>query len=202
MQDQIFELLSAQRGHFLLESGHHGNLWLDLELLCLQPERIRPLARALAERLATLDLDYICGPLVEGAFVALIVAEELGKKFLYTERHAQPSADGLFPAGYRLPDQLRALVPGKRIAIINDVTNAGSAVRGTYSHLEANGASVVAIGSLLVLGAAAFDFAALKSIPLETLAAIPNDIWTPLSCPLCASGAALEDPAGFRGAHL
>lgn len=29
-------------GHFLLESGHHGDLWLDLELLCLRPRQIEP----------------------------------------------------------------------------------------------------------------------------------------------------------------
>ncbi|WP_263332236.1 hypothetical protein [Acidicapsa dinghuensis] len=177
MQNQILELLSARRGHFLFESGHHGSLWLYLELLCLQPARIRPLAQALAARLANLEFDYICGPFVEGAFIALTIAEELGKEFLYTERHAQPSADGLFPAGHHLPDQLRARVRNKRIAIINDVTNAGSAVRGTYNHLESCGSQVIAIGSLVVLGSAASDFAASKGIPLETLAAIPNDIW-------------------------
>ena len=28
--EQVMELLSGRKGHFLLESGHHGNLWLDL----------------------------------------------------------------------------------------------------------------------------------------------------------------------------
>lgn len=200
MQNQILELLAARSGHFLLESGHHGNLWLNLELLCLQPARIRPSTRALAERFDSLDFDYICGPLVEGAFVGLIVAEELEKEFLYTERHVQPSADGLFAAGYRLPAPLVERVRGKRVVIINDVTNAGSAVRGTCLHLESLGASVIAIGSLIVLGTAAFEFADSKGIPLETLAAVPNDIWTPSACPLCAAGVNLEDPAEFRKA--
>jgi len=31
MAENVLELLSARRGHFLLESGHHGDLWFDLE---------------------------------------------------------------------------------------------------------------------------------------------------------------------------
>ena len=197
MQNQVLELLSARRGHFLLESGHHGNLWLDLELLCLRPALIRPLAAELASRLSTLEVDLICGPLVEGAFVALMTAEAMSKEFVYTERHVQPSNDGLFPAGYRLPASLHAQVQGKRIAIVNDVINAGSAVRGTFANLESCGANVIAIGCLLVLGNAAFDFAASKGVRMETLVTSPNDIWPPSSCPHCATGVPLEDIAGF-----
>jgi hypothetical protein len=31
VHETVLELLSARNGHFLLESGHHGDLWLDLE---------------------------------------------------------------------------------------------------------------------------------------------------------------------------
>ena len=198
MQEDVLNLLSARQGHFLLESGHHGNLWLELELLCLSPTRIRPLAAELASRLASLDIDLVCGPLVEGAFIGLMTALELERDFVYTERFARPSRDGLFPAGYRLPEPLRSRVRNKRIAIVNDVINAGSAVRGTFAELESCGARIVAIGALLVLGTAAFDFAASKAVLLEAIATLPNDLWPPASCPLCASAIPLEDIAGFR----
>ena len=85
LQDELNELIQARNGHFLLESGHHGDLWLDLELLCLQPARIQPFASALARRLAEHRVDAVCGPLVEGAFVGLMTAQELGVEFFYTE---------------------------------------------------------------------------------------------------------------------
>jgi hypothetical protein len=44
MQDEVVRLLPIRRGHFRLESSHHGNLWPDLELLCLGLEPIRRLA--------------------------------------------------------------------------------------------------------------------------------------------------------------
>lgn len=197
MQEQVLELLSARRGHFLLESGHHGDLWLDLESLCLRPRAVQALAAELAEPLSKLALDAVCGPLVEGAFIGLLAASSLDVRFTYSERFARAPAGGLFPAGYRIPAPLRAGLSGKRVAIVNDVINAGSAMRGTFDDLQACGAEVVAIAALLVLGEAAAAFAAGKGVPLLSLAALPNSLWTPSDCPLCASGAPLEDIAAF-----
>ena len=203
MHEQVLALLSARRGHFLLESGHHGDLWLDLESVCLRPDLAQPLAAELAATLAPLAPDALCGPLVEGSFIALLAALALKSQadqsvlFTYAERYTRPSADGLFPAGYRLPASLREGLRGKRVAIVNDVINAGSAIRGTFADLETCGAKVIAISTLLVLGDAAAHFAARKQVPLYALATLPNSLWVASACPLCAAGQPLEDPAAF-----
>ncbi len=201
-QPEVLDLLAARRGHFLLESGHHGEVWLDLELLCSQPRRVQPLCADLAARLSKYNVDVVCGPLVEGAFVGLMVASELGTQFSYSERFMRPGHEGLFPAGYRIPASLRPTVKGKRVAIVNDVINAGSAVKGTYADLtesgeSACGANVVAIGALLVLGSAAHEFARAKGLELESVAQHRNRLWEPTTCPMCASGMPLEDIGGF-----
>jgi orotate phosphoribosyltransferase len=197
MQKTLLELLSGRQGHFLLESGHHGDLWLDLETLCLRPQSVQAVAAELAAPLSDLQVDAVCGPLVEGAFVALMVALQLEVQFTYSERFVRPAADGLFPAGYRVPAPLREGLRGKRVAIVDDVINAGSAIRGTFADLEECGAKVVAISSLLVLGSAAAKFAASKNVPLHNLATLPNNLWTASECPLCESGIPLEDVAAF-----
>ena len=188
-------LLSARRGHYLLESGHHGDLWLDLEVLCLRPREVRTLAKELAGRLRPLGIDAICGPLIEGAFVALMVAEELDVPFTYAEGRTDPDALGLFPVRYVVPGALRPKLTGRRVAVVNDVINAGSAVRGTVADLQANGARVAAIASLAVLGESATRFAQLVDVPLVALASLPNQIWTAAECPFCASGVPLDRTA-------
>jgi orotate phosphoribosyltransferase len=198
MQDQVLKLFSAQHGHFLFESGHHGDRWLDLETLFFLPQRVHPLAAALASRLRRYDIEIVCGPLVEGSFVALLVALELGVEFVYSERFFRPTADGLFPAGYRIPKPLRNLLRQKRVAIVNDVINAGSAVRGTFDDLLECDAKIVAIGSLLVLGASASEYASSRNAGLESLAALPNKLWTQSECPLCAAGVPLADLGVFN----
>jgi orotate phosphoribosyltransferase len=197
MKSSILDLLSARKGHFLLESGYHGDLWLGLELLCRRPHALDPFVRELAAQMAPFKVDAVCGPLVEGAFVALLVAQQMGCSFSYSVRSAKPSHTGLFPARYAVPAALRADIKGKRVAIVNDVTSAGSAVKGTFADLEACGAQVVAIASLMVSGDAAFRFAEEKNTPLVQLAAMPNNLWLPEICPLCAAGVPLEDVDGF-----
>ncbi len=195
MREELVNRLSAHTGHFRLESGHYGDLWLDLELLCLRPGQVRRFAAELAKRLSRLNIEAVCGPLVEGAFVALMVASELEVEFSYAERFAHPLRDALYPVEYRVPSALRRKVRGKRVAIVNDVINAGSAVRGTLTDLLACGAEPVAIGSLLVLGSAASSWAAEQRIPVARMASLPNAIWAPSECPLCASLTPLEDLA-------
>ena len=186
MSDDLAKLLPAKHGHYLYESGHHAALWLDLELLFLHPNRIQPFARQLAEQLAPYGVSAVCGPLVEGAFVALTVAAELEARFTYSERIERHDAAGLYPVIYRIPGRLRDELRGQRTAIVNDVISAGSAVLGTLADLEACGADVVAVGTLATLGESFPQRASEAGIPLESILNQPNEIWTPADCPLCA----------------
>ena len=86
-----------KRGHFVLESGHHGDLWLDLELLFSTPQEARTLTKDLAPKLDPFRPEWVVAPLVEGAFVGLYVAESLGVRFGYSERGAPNRAQSLFP---------------------------------------------------------------------------------------------------------
>jgi orotate phosphoribosyltransferase len=192
MKETLLSLVRGRQGHFKLESGHHGDLWFQLETLCLNACEIRPFAVRLAEQLRPRNVELVCGPLVEGAFVALLVSLELGCDFVYAERFADATRAGLFPVDYRLPKALQPTVKGKRVALVNDVINAGSAVRGTFFDLQAHGADVVAIGALLGLGDAILEFAGEQQITVALLERMPNNLWTPSECPLCASGVPLE----------
>jgi orotate phosphoribosyltransferase len=192
MTEHLLSLVRGRQGHFKLESGHHGDVWFELGTLCLHSREIRSFAARLAERLVQYEVEVACGPLVEGAFVTLLVSLELGCNFAYAERFTDPARQGLFPVEYRIPESLRPAVSGKRVAIVNDVISAGSAVRGTFCDLQALGARVVTIGALLALGDAIAEFSCEHHVPVELLERVPNNLWMPSQCPLCAAGVPLE----------
>jgi orotate phosphoribosyltransferase len=94
MKEHLLSFVRGRQGHFRLESGHHGDLWFHLEMFCLHARDIRPFAAQLAAQLAQYKVEVVCGPLVEGAFVALMVSLELGCDFAYTERFADTTREG------------------------------------------------------------------------------------------------------------
>jgi orotate phosphoribosyltransferase len=189
------KLVHARRGHFRLESGHHGALWLDLDSLFVEPSRVEPFVTALADKVREYDPAAVCGPLQGGAFLAQLVSHALDVEFWFTER-AQPfGSDQLYGARYALPPALASRARQMRVAMVDDVISAGSALRGTFAELRAHGAEPAVAGALLVLGSAGEAYFADQQIPVEAVARGEYDLWLPADCPLCAAGAQLEDVA-------
>jgi orotate phosphoribosyltransferase len=184
MDHELLVLFKMRRGHFALESGHHGELWIDLDELFVRPRVIRKVANLLSERFSAIRVDAVCGPMIGGAFVAEMIAEDLEIEFFYTERIA---------SHYQLSLSAQRAVRDRRVAVVDDVINAGSAVQSTVEALESSKARVCAIGALLTLGRSAESFANGRGVPLMTLASLDSSIWEPADCPLCASGVPLEN---------
>jgi orotate phosphoribosyltransferase len=185
-QKEFLNLLRARNGHFKLESGHHGNLWLDLDRLFLRPKEIQRFVGELARQISDFNIDAICGPMVGGALVAQNIAVELELEFFYIERVISQNSNALYSASYHLPSHLRKLIDGKNIAIVDDVINAGSAVRGTLDELRSFSARPIVIGALLVLGDTGQEYFRERNFPLRCVSNLPNELWTPEDCPLCA----------------
>jgi orotate phosphoribosyltransferase len=189
----FLELVAARHGHFRLESGHHSALWLDLDALFADPRRVEPFVAALSGAVRPYEVAAVCGPLLGGAFLAQVVAQALGVEFCFTERVLPAEPGGLYQARYRLPPAFAARLRGKRVAIVDDVMSAGSALRGTCAELLTHGAAPVVAGALLALGSTGARFFAERGVPVEAVARQEYELWLPAVCPLCAASRPLED---------
>jgi len=192
--DRFLELAGLRHGHFRLESGHHSDQWFDLNGLFTDHQRIAPFMTHLSDSLRDVRPDGVCGPLVGGAFLAQRVAAELGVPFFYTERSAAPARDELYTVRYRLPSVAIPRVRHLRLAIVDDVMSAGSALRGTYASLREHDADVVVAGALMVLGDVGATFFRTRNVPVQAVLTRPFNVWAPAECPLCQQGSAIEDP--------
>jgi orotate phosphoribosyltransferase len=195
MKQNLIDLLNMQRGHFEYESGHHGDLWLDLEDLFIRPAALRDPIRELARRLKPYDTDLICGPMTSGALVAFGVATELDQEFCYSDRLLLPSPSGTPAVRYAIPDSVRGRLSGKRVAIVDDVINAGSAAGGTIADLQACGAVCVAVGALIVLDSGKGQPRVLAGLPVERVETFASKLWDARNCPLCRAGTPLDKSA-------
>jgi len=191
----FLDLVAGRRGHFRLESGHHSKFWLDLDPLFAEPRRIEPFVATLASLLRPYDIAGVCGPLLGGAFLAQLVAHALALEFYFTERVMLSQNGELYQARYRLAPAFTARIRGKRIAMVDDVMSAGSALRGTYAELQAHDAVPVVAGALLVFGSTGADFFAHCGVAVEAVVREEYEMWLPADCPLCVEGQPLENVA-------
>jgi orotate phosphoribosyltransferase len=164
-----------------------------LDQLFRRPAALHPFVTALAEKIANHRVELVCGPLSGGAFLAQLIAGELGCEFAFAERIVS-NRPGLFPVDYRVAASLREAVYGKRAAIVDDAISAGSAARATLADLEACGARPVALAAFILIGDRAAVLAREKAVPLEWLVQLPNRLYAPAECPMCALGAPLTEP--------
>jgi orotate phosphoribosyltransferase len=176
----------AMRGHFGYESGHHGDLWLDLDALLVDARAVQGWAAALAEQVAACRPEVVCGPLTGGAFVAQALAATLGAAFVYAERNLVEGS-----VRYRIADGLRARLAGRRILLADDAVNAGSALLATLEDTRRCGAKLAGFASLVTLGDAAAMLAARHRVPFVHLIALERSLWPAERCPLCAAGVPL-----------
>ncbi|MGK9170262.1 hypothetical protein KXR53_28435 [Inquilinus limosus] len=188
IEQALLQAVSAERGHFRYESGHHGDLWLDLDPLFLAAARMRGWAAVLAGRAAALGAEIVCGPLTGGAFLAQLIAAELGLGFVHAERRMDGGT-----VQYRIPAPLAAAVAGRRVLVADDAINAGSALGLTLEELARHGAVPAGVACLMTLGEAAGRIAAAHGVPLLALATLQRGMWRPEDCPLCAAGIPLVD---------
>jgi orotate phosphoribosyltransferase len=188
IESRLLAAVAAERGHFRYESGHHGDLWLDLDRLLVDAGRTRAFASALAERAVACRPDLVCGPLTGGAFVAQFVAAAIGVGFVFAERTVAAEA-----VRYRIPGALRPAVRRRRVLLVDDAVNAGSALLATRQDLLACGAELAGCASLLTLGDAAARIAAATGVPFYRLGALERGIWLPGACPLCAADIPVVD---------
>jgi orotate phosphoribosyltransferase len=188
IESRLLAAVAAERGHFRYESGHHGDLWLDLDRLLLDAGSTRALASALAERALACRPEVVCGPLTGGAFVAQFVAAEIGAGFVFAERIVAGEL-----VCYRIPGSFRPAVRNRRVLLVDDAANAGSALLATRQDLLTCGAELAACASLLAVGDAAARIAAATGAPFYCLLTLERGMWPSGACPLCAAGAPLVD---------
>jgi orotate phosphoribosyltransferase len=172
------------QGHFLLSSGLHSPRYLQCARVLMDPPLASRLCEALAERLRTRLAGKAPGavvaPALGGVLVAHEVARALGCRGLFTERQE----------GVMTLRRGFALGPGEDVVVVEDVITTGGSTREVMDAVRAQGARVVAVGSMVDRSAGKVDL----GVPRESLLALEVPSYAAETCPLCAAGSKPENP--------
>jgi len=164
------------RGHFLLTSGRHSDVYFEKFRVLERPDVLSALSAEIAREFADGGFDFVAGPTTGGIIIAFEVARQLGLPAVYIETEN----------GLKALRRGKTLVPGSVGLIVDDVLTTGTSLRESQYAIAAAGGNVGAFAVLIDrakgdLGLGAPLFSAYKAeatsyapdeVP-EWLAAIP-----------------------------
>ncbi|MBL8059877.1 MAG: orotate phosphoribosyltransferase [Chthonomonas sp.] len=126
------------RGHFLLTSGRHSDVYFEKFRVLERPEVLSALCAEIAAHFAGKGITLVAGPTTGGIIIAFEVARLMGLPALYVE-----SEDG------RKKLRRGASVPeGAKVLVVDDVLTTGTSVREVVELLK-DQAEIVGIGVLI-----------------------------------------------------
>jgi orotate phosphoribosyltransferase len=177
----LYEKTGAlMRGHFKLTSGLHSALYLQSALVLQYPEHAEALGQALAAPFADAHATTVVAPAIGGIPVSHEVARALGARALFAEREN----------GVMTLRRGFTIAPAERCLVVEDVITTGGSTREVVTCVEANGGTVVGVGSLVDRSGGAASF----SVTQVALAKIDAVNYPPAACPLCRRGSPAVKP--------
>ena len=177
---QIFYDSKAMlRGHFLLTSGRHSDVYFEKFTILRQPPYVEKLCRLMAELFRNDRVQLVVGPTTGGVLIAYEVAKHLKTDAIYAEA-GEDGRSRVFKRGFTIE-------PGTRVLVVDDIMTTGRSVKEVIDLCRSYAADIVGLGVLLDRsgGTAAFD------VPLKPLATVAAASWEASQCPLCTQGMAL-----------
>ncbi len=175
---RLFEDAGAYlRGHFLLTSGLHSDVYFEKFALLSRPDVLSELVGRLAPTLEDEKIETVVGPTVGGVIIAFELARQLGCRAVYAEAEGDKR---VLKRGF-------SLAPGERVLVCDDILTTGRSVLEVVEMVEGYAAHIVGIALLLDRSGGQITF----PHPLHTLASVKAQTFQPAECPLCKRGVEL-----------
>ncbi len=184
-KDQLLAMFrksnALQRGHFELSSGLHSGHYFQCAQVLQHTTQAARICRELARRFRSAKPTVIIGPAIGGIIVAYEMARALGARTLYAER---VDAEMQLRRGFNLTKK-------DRVVVVEDAITTGESARKVAELVEAWGAKVVGIGTIVDRSGGKVKFPRRRYVRLFSFA---FEAFRPNDCPLCSEDVPLSRP--------
>ena len=192
-KDQLLAMFrrsnALMRGHFELSSGLHSGHYFQCAQVLQHTTQATAICRELARRFRSSRPTVVIGPAAGGIIVAYETARALGARTMYTER---VDAEMQLRRGFTLTKK-------DRVLIVEDAITTGESARKVAELVEALGARVVGIGTIVDRSGGKVKFPGRKFTRLFALA---FETFRPHECPLCSEQIPVTRPGRVKSRVL
>ena len=167
-------------GHFKLTSGRHSNAYFQCAKVLQYPKNLTAVCSRIAEHFAGKDVETVISPAIGGIVVGTEVGRQLGVKTIFAERKEGAMT---IRRGFNLE-------PSERVLVIEDVITTGGSVAEVIALINAAGASLVGVGSVVDRSNGSVKLAEdhFSVLSMEVIS------YSPEECPLCKEGLPIDAP--------
>ncbi|AIE87310.1 orotate phosphoribosyltransferase [Fimbriimonas ginsengisoli] len=156
------------RGHFLLTSGRHSEIYFEKFRILEQPHVLSALCTEIAAQYRGANIEAVAGPTTGGIIIAFEVARQLGLPSIYVESEN----------GVKTLRRNKTLPPGQRVLVVDDVLTTGTSLLESRQAIETAGGEVVGFGVLIDRSQPGVEFGAplYGAYKVEAQSYAPDDI--------------------------
>lgn len=185
--------------HIVYTSGKHGEAYLNKDAIYPHTKEISKICLEIAKRFKGSGIEVVAAPALGGIILSQWTAYHLsnltGRDVLgiYTEK--TPDKNQIFTRGYGI------LVEGKKVLILEDVTNTGGSVVKVIKSVKDAGGKIV---SVCVIANRDPDNvnAITLGVPFVALAEIKMEAWEEKDCKLCRENVPINTTVGKGREYL
>jgi len=171
------------KGHFLLTSGLHSDIYFEKFRLLENPKILTKLITSAIKQMKFRNFDYVVGPVVGGIVVAYEFAKQLKCKAAYLEKRGEKMG---FYRG-------TPITKNHRILLVDDVLTTGKSINEMIEVMCSINGNIRAIAVLIDRSKeTGFDYPMFKAMTVDTA------IYAAESCILCEKKIPLVRPGGKR----
>src|SRR3989344_1392548 len=196
-ESEVLDLLQKvgafRSGHFIFTSGRHSDSYVNKDALYPYTHDTSKLCKAMAERFAAKGIEVVIGPAIGAAILSQWVAYHLADMTGHEVYGAYADKDG--QGGFILRRGYDALVKGKKVLVVEDLTTTGGSIKKVVETARSAGGDVVGAIAIVNRGGVGKsqvgdpkEFQSLVELHLES--------WDAPECELCKKGIPVNTDIG------
>lgn len=197
----ILEAIGAiiTNDHFVYTSGKHGSVYVRKDKLYPHTNLTSKVCALIADDVQQLPIDVVVGPSIGGIILSQWTAYHLSKKTkrevisVFTEKSTDDKEvfdrPQVFKRGYD------ALVKGKNVLVVEDLTTTGASVKKVVERVKEAGGTVVCVYVLLNRNPQEVNEQYMTA-PFSSLSVLKAEAWSAVDCPLCKRGIPINTEVG------
>jgi orotate phosphoribosyltransferase len=204
MNDKALQLLKDTNAllmddHFVGTSGRHLNIYINKDALYPHTKQTSQMGELFAEKNKDLEIDVVAAPALGGIILSTWTAYHLSnlknREILgvYTEKDAEKNQ--VFTRGYD------ALVKGKNVLVIEDLTTTGGSVKKVIQSVRNAGGNVIQVCVMVNRDPELVNSETIGA-PFSSLAVLKAESWDEKDCPLCKKNLPINTTVGHGKKYL